>query len=92
MIKQVQSFKSSDGALHETKIEALEAEYRIELQGAIQRIVPAQGGLLKLSPLEIARVLKTNSKEFRGIMQKYDEAIRRATAMPKTNASALGKK
>ena len=85
MIKQVSSFRSSDGVLHENKVLALDREYQIELRGAIQKIVPPQTGKISFTPLEIANLLKTHSREFVGIMKKYDIAIARATNMPKDN-------
>ena len=77
-IERVPSFKSTDGSLHTTKKDALERNYAIELRGLFQRSI-GNASMQSYSAIDVARVLKANSKTFITTMRKFDDAIQRNT-------------
>ena len=91
MIAKVQAFKTSDGTIHDNKLDALEAEYKFELRGLFQSVANANG-MRAFTTSEIAQVLKAHSGRFIEVMRKNNEAIRRATAPLQGIAKIAAKK
>ena len=76
-MQTVKTFKTSDGELHEDKVEALQHEFSIELRGLVQsRHSPHK---TSFSPSEIASFLSKNHSDVQKVISKYKTAIGRAT-------------
>lgn len=80
-IKQVPSFKTSDGTLHPTRLQALLAERKIELRGIVQSGpdgVPLKNGNLTVQ--EAVTIMIQNSQKIAERCRYYSQAIKREQA------------
>lgn len=81
MITQTKSFKTSDNQLFQDKIEALTHEFKIEIRGILQGNSLSRAD--NFTSTQVADLIVKNSNQFTKTIQKYREAIRRATPAKK---------
>jgi len=79
-IKQVASFKTSDGMLHGNRELALRHEYTIQIRAILQGNTRNP----TFNPTEVANIIKAHSAELIKTIRYFENGISRATKVKKS--------
>jgi len=78
MITNATVYKTSDGKLHEDRLDALKHEFSLDVRGLIHRSMDSTRAGANLSTLELSQIIVKNCEKFAEIISKNKTAIGRA--------------
>lgn len=93
MMKTVRAFQTSDGAVHQDELEAIMAEFGIEIRGIIQRDEKSCIREERMPIANLLTVITRNGEEIAAVIRKYENKIRgfNNRGKPKAEPVALTK-